>query len=415
MHQPDSIPAPPVAPARHPALRNVPLLYAIRVLFWAHFFAAVMVPFFTQWGGLKLAHVFYLNAWFMFCSFVLEVPTGTVADFLGRKTSLALGGLVAGGAAWLYVSEPSWVRFALGELCLAVAFTLHSGADEALLYDSLKAAGAEHTAVRVLARLEACKLIGINVGALSGGWIAAQWGLTAPMRAYALPCLLVFALSLALREVRPGGPAAPRAGYFEILRSGARFFLSHPVLRLLSLELAVTNALAWVIIWLYQPVLQAAGLPYRYFGLVHAGACVAQITFLAQVDRLERLFGSRRRLLLGATVIAGAALLALAFVRWLPLVIPLIAAGFAFSLPRVAIYTAHFNALIPSARRATVLSFASMTRTLAIVCFNPLTGRLAEWSLPVALATVGGLLCLLPWFSRLEERHLEQRGAEPTG
>lgn len=75
--------------------RNIPLLYAIRILFWSHFFAAVMVAFFTQWGGLKLSHVFYLNAWFMLCSFLLEVPTGTIADFLGRKVSLALGGLVA--------------------------------------------------------------------------------------------------------------------------------------------------------------------------------------------------------------------------------------------------------------------------------------------------------------------------------
>ena len=77
--------------------RNIPLLYAIRVLFCAHFFGAVLVPFFTKWGGLELSQVFYLNAWFMLCSFALEVPTGVIADFFGRKVSLALGGLVAAG------------------------------------------------------------------------------------------------------------------------------------------------------------------------------------------------------------------------------------------------------------------------------------------------------------------------------
>ena len=394
-----------VSPAQpQPAfLRNVGLLYAIRVLFWAHFFGAVMTQFFTEWGGLKLSQVFYLNAWFMLCSFLLEVPTGAIADFFGRKVSLALGGLVAAGGAILYASEPSLVRFVLAEAALAVAFTLHSGADEALLYDSLKAAGNEAAGVRVLARLEACKLIGINLGTLAGAWIAATWGLAAPMRAYAVPVMAVTVLSLFLREAPTGATAASRGNYRKILTAGGRFFWSHPALRRLSLELAVTNALAWAIIWLYQPLLQQCGLPLKWFGVVHASACLAQVGFLSQVERLTRWFGSRRRLLLISTVVAGVAMLLLAWLRWLPLVLPLIVIAFAFSLPRVAIYSAQFNALIPSAERATVLSFGSMIRTLAIVVLNPLTGLMADRSLALAFAVLGGLLTVLPWWSRVED------------
>lgn len=384
--------------------RNVPLLYAIRVLFWAHFFGAVMVPFFTQWGGLTLAQVFNLNAWFMLCSFLLEVPTGTIADFFGRKISLALGGLVAAGGALLYVSEPSWVRFALAETALAAAFTLHSGADEALLYDSLKADGDESAAVRVLGRLEACKLIGINLGTLAGSWIAATWGLTAPMRAYALPALAVFGLSLFLREAPTGAATATRKRYLRLLADGGRFFWSHAALRRLSLELAVTNALAWAIIWLYQPLLQRSGMALKWFGVIHAAACLAQVGFLSQVERLTQLCGSRRRLLLASTVAAGAAMVLLAWIRWLPALVPLLLVAFACSLPRVAIYTAQFNTLIPSAERATVLSFGSMIRTLAIVVLNPLTGLMADHSLALALAVLGGLLIVLPWFSRADDR-----------
>ena len=393
--------------------RNIPLLYAIRILFWSHFFAAVMVAFFTQWGGLKLSHVFYLNAWFMLCSFLLEVPTGTIADFLGRKVSLALGGLVAALGAWVYSANPSWSRFAVAELLFATAFTLHSGADEALAYDSLKAAGEEGSSVRVLSRLEACKLIGINVGTLTGAWIAANWGVTAPMRAYAIPTLLVFVLSLLLREVPTATETRSRRTYFRLLMDGGRYFATHPVLRLLSLELAITNALAWSIIWLYQPVALAAGIPLKFLGLVHATACVGQILFLTHVDTLIRWSGSRRRLLLFSTVLAGVAMLALGFVRSVPLVVPLIVIAFAFSLPRIAIYTAQFNALIPSDKRATVLSFASMVRTFGIVLFNPLTGLMADRSLTLALGVIGGLLCLVPWFSRLEEKHLEHSAASP--
>ena len=83
---------------------NLPKLFAIRLLFWMHFFAAVLVPFFTDWGGITLQQVFFLNAWFFLCSFLFEVPTGAVADFLGRKWSLALGSAVAVSGLLLYAA-----------------------------------------------------------------------------------------------------------------------------------------------------------------------------------------------------------------------------------------------------------------------------------------------------------------------
>jgi len=38
-------------------IRNIPRLYLIRALFWMHFFSAVIVPFYTTWGGITLAQV----------------------------------------------------------------------------------------------------------------------------------------------------------------------------------------------------------------------------------------------------------------------------------------------------------------------------------------------------------------------
>jgi len=59
---------------------NVWRLEAVRALFWTHFMAAVLVPFYTQWGGLTLTGVMLLNAWFMAWNFALEIPTGAVAQ-----------------------------------------------------------------------------------------------------------------------------------------------------------------------------------------------------------------------------------------------------------------------------------------------------------------------------------------------
>jgi MFS family permease len=371
-----------------------------------HFFAAVLVPFYTEWGGISLTEVLVLNAWFMFWSFVLEVPTGTVADFLGRKVSLALGSAVGLVGAVVYASAPSLGVFLAAELVMAVAYTLHSGADEALAYDSLAQIGETERAKRTLARLEASKLAGIVVATIAGGFIAARLGLRAPMLAYIVPAGAACLLALLLAEPPARASGASRPTYGRILVEGGRYFLAHRVLLLLTAELAVTNALAWGIIWLFQPLLARSGVPLAGFGLVHAAACLGQIAFLSRVEWAEARLGSRRHLLRLATAAAGVAFITLALTRWAPLVIVAIVAGFTFSLPRIPIFGAYMNRHIPSDKRATVLSVTSMCRTLAIVVVNPVIGLLADWSLSGTMALLGGGLVVLACLSRIEERHL---------
>ncbi len=393
--------------------RNVWLLYLICGLFWAHFFGAVLVPFYTTWAGLSLKHVFLLNAWFMLCCFLLEVPTGTVADYLGRKVSIALSGLVAALGASVYVSAPSLPTFVLAELLLAAAFTLQSGAVEALAYDSLKVSGvdAENVGAKVLARLEAWKLGGINIGLLIGSGIAAAWGVTAPMKAYAVPALLVFVLSLFLFEAGSKAATSQKPRYWEILREGGRYFVGHPDLRRWSWEMAITNALAWSIIWLCQPVLLSGGMSLAWLGVVQAAACFAEILYLTNVNTLERWCGTKERLINFSAFITGSAMVLLSLTTSLSLTIPLLIFAFAFGLTRVAVYGALLNAQIPSDKRATVLSYVSMWRTLGIVILNPLVGWLADWSLAGVLGMLGVGLVLLAWIMhRQSESRLLQPG-----
>ncbi len=83
-----------------------------------HFFSAVIIPFFTQWGGLKFSEVLYLNAWFMFWIFILEIPTGTVADFVSRKASVTLASVFGIIAVLIYISYPHIGVFMVGEVFL---------------------------------------------------------------------------------------------------------------------------------------------------------------------------------------------------------------------------------------------------------------------------------------------------------
>lgn len=391
-----------------PALRNnLWKMQAIRLLFWMHFFASVLVPFLRDWGGITFTQIFTLNAWFMFCNFLLEIPTGAIADRFGRRISLALGSFVSALGFLIYATVPRFEIFLLGELVLAISFTLMSGADEALVYDTLDQLGQRADAKRVYARLESCKLGGIIIGAVLGGFIAGSLGLRAPMLLGAVPAVLGGFVALSL--VEPGGMTGRRTAqsYAQLLRGGIRYFAGHPSLRVLALDMIGSASMAWLIIWLYQPQLERVGVGIALFGVVHAGMCVGQILLLSNIERIEAWVGSKRRYLFLSAVVPGLAYVCLAAADGVAGVVAAILVASAVGLSRPVLFTGYMNTHIPSAQRATVLSTVSMLRTLAVALINPVAGWLVDWGMRPALLILGIAAIALALVTRLEERHLE--------
>ncbi len=70
---------------------NLLKMAAVRLLFWTFLMSGVVIPFFREWGRLSYTQIFLLQAWFMLMNFLLEVPTGAVADRFGRKASITAG------------------------------------------------------------------------------------------------------------------------------------------------------------------------------------------------------------------------------------------------------------------------------------------------------------------------------------
>jgi MFS family permease len=376
--------------------RNVALVCAIRLLFWTHFVSAILVPFFRDWGGIGLDRILLLNAWFMFWGFALEVPTGAIADRFGRKVSATLGYALGALAVVAYVSAPRFEVFLAAEIVMALSYALVSGAEDALLYDSLAALGRSADVQRVAARAESLKLTGIVLGALGGAWLSGVVGLRATLALQALPMGAAALLGLALFEPPHSGDRERAAvSWAQIVRDGLGHLRRTPVLRALALDLVGVNALAFLMIWLYQPLLESAGIGQRWFGVVHVGLCLGQIALLQSAARIESVLGSHRALLTSFALGAGAAFVALGQVRSPWAVVPLVILAVSFGLARAPLMFAELNAHIPSERRATVLSGVSMLRTLAIVLANGAAALGTRASLHGTVLAAGVLLLAL--------------------
>ena len=113
----------------------------IRTLYLLGFFNSFMVvnPVFVpllQGHGLSMSQVLQTQALFALTIALLEVPSGYLADIWGRRNTIVVGAAFFALGFLCLLWADSFVEFLLYEVILGIGFSLISGADLALLYDT---------------------------------------------------------------------------------------------------------------------------------------------------------------------------------------------------------------------------------------------------------------------------------------
>ena len=227
----------------------------------------VIVLFFES-RGLRLSEVLLLQAWFAGLVLVLEVPSGYLADLLGRKRTLIVGSFFGGvGHLVLLFAEGFW-QLALFEGCLAVAFSLVSGANLALLYDSelaLRAAGGRAAGrPTAVGRL----FFATNLSEALAAFLCSLllvWSMEWAMYAQVASAWLAFALTFGL--VEPPGERMARESHASNLASVLRHLLvDDHLLRLTFLALCIWPLTTMFAVWLLQKHWEGQGIDVLWFG-----------------------------------------------------------------------------------------------------------------------------------------------------
>jgi MFS family permease len=384
---------------------NIWKIYLFQFFTSLHFLGGVLIPFFVDWGGLSFAQILFLQSWFLFCVFILEIPTGTVADYLGRKHSLILGALFTIIGAVTYTLYANFYLFMLAEFLWAVASALISGADEALLYDTLKKIKKEKESKKFFARLESVKMVGLMVAAPLGSLMGVYMSLRAPMFLMAIPFLFAAIIGFTFKEPKTTKKIESKR-YLIILKEGVKYFYKHKALKILALDVMVIASIAYLMIWLYQQILRDVGVGTVYFGLVHVFLVIGQLLVMNNYDFFEKLFGSKKRFIFASALITGISVIVAGLTKFLPVVLLAMICALAFGLGRRPLFASYLNKHIPTSKRATVLSSVSMFRRMFLIILNPIVGFAVDWSLSYTLIILGSIAVIFSFISQVKEEHL---------
>ena len=384
-------------------------MYLVNFLRNLHFFGAVAIPFFLDWANISYTRIFILEAFFMFWIFVLEIPTGVVADKYGRKASIILGGLFSAISISIFGFINNYWAFFLAEFIGALGFALLSGADKALIYDSLIQTKKDKDAKVFFSRYESAgtlgMLIGFPLGSLIAGSTSLPYPKTPPLTFIisGVFLLLTFFVALTLSEPKR------KEKVEEFIKEGFdgfKYIFKHKKLRVFALNFALISATTFFMFWFYQSLAGVVGIDVKYNGFIGAGFNLFSMLLLLNIKRIENLFGMKNILFYSA-ILPGLFFIGLFFFRSVYFVLVAIFLITGLKIMRSPALSDFMNRHIESRNRATVLSGVSMLEKIIVMILYPIVGLLADFSLWATFLFLGIATLIFSLMNRIESEHLE--------
>ena len=363
-------------------------------------------------AGLSIGEVFIANATFSAGMVLFEIPTGVVADTVGRRASYLLSIVVLAVTTILYLlaarADAGVGVFAAVSLVMGLGFTFYSGALEAWLVDALHSVGEDSDLDHVFARSQQVTGAAMLVGTTAGGFLG-QIDLGVPFGVRAVLLAGLFAISWRTMHdlgftPRPLELSNIGAELREQTRVGVAYGWRDHGLRLLMLAGIVRGAFfAWAF-YSAQPYLLLLLDDDKIWviGVVTALMSLSMIVGNQIVELLTRRCGRRSSIILGASVVATIASVVMGVTDSFWIAVPsflLVTGALGVVTPVRQAYVHH---VAPSEHRATVISFDAMIGSIGGVGGQLGLGRLAgSASAPVDGFSqgyiVGGLTTALVW------------------
>jgi MFS family permease len=356
---------------------NLPLLNAFAFLKMTLFPMAIITLFWKDRIGLSLGDILLLQAIFSIATIAMEYPSGYLSDRLGYRFSLFLASLL-GITGWAtYTVAGSFATVLLAEIQLGISYAFISGADSALLFETLRSQEREEEYLLHDGRMTAWAQVGEAAGAIGAGVLYA-WAPLLPFFLQVAVWLVAWLICRQLQEPVGHIPEPIVSHRREAMDIARRALIEAPPLRWALLFGAVLGLASFFPVWLVQPYMQDCGVPLAWFGPIWAIANLMVSLGSILSARAQFHFGTRGViwlcLILTATGYLGlAATTAIWGFAWYFLLT--LMRGLQGPLLRL-----HIQQRSRRSERASILSLKSLLFRLGFVAAAPLVGSLADRS-----------------------------------
>jgi MFS family permease len=314
-----------------------------------------------------------------------ELPSGYLADVWGCRKTLLFGTVMGTIGILIYSLSSLFSSFVIAEIILGIGFSFVSGADSAMLYDSLKAENREEEYIKHEGRITSSGNFAEALAGVAGGLLA-----TISLRTPYYFQIFVAAIGIPAAYLLQEPKHALERTHLKMkeILSIVKITYQQPQMRSAILISSFTGAATLTYAWFVQPYFQKAGVPVSVFGILWTMLNLTAGVFSIYAYRIERLLGHRITLLLIVVLIS------LGFILTsIEISLTGIAILFGFYMVRglaTPVLKDQINQFTDSKVRATILSIRNFEIRIIFAAVGPGLGYLTDnFSLQTALMVTG--------------------------
>ena len=370
---------------------NLKIAYFLAFCGELFFPIAVWLFFYTRFLNFK--QIVLMTAVSSLLGLCLQVPTGALADFIGRKTTIVISYFLWVITMIATAYARTFTVFMLIAAGNALVNALYYGSFEALVYDSLKENHEENQYSYVASRIEAITWVGLFVGSIFGGFMFEIW-FRLPFVAQSIIALTAAIMSLKLVEPKKESKKYQFKSFIaQNIQGFKELFQSFKISRL-SLIFIVIGAgynIASSILGISQG--REYGLSPEIVGIIFAIGYLFSATASHFYPKLKNIFGVKKLFIFSTAIL----LLSFLLAKFVGVFI-----GVILIIGRLASSTTYnntksitLNNVISSDNRATTLSTVGLLVSLPYAIFGYFIGDFIDKNSPNSFAFLLGIILII--------------------
>ncbi|WP_427338261.1 MFS transporter [Caloranaerobacter sp. DY30410] len=393
--------------------RNIKTYYIYSIFADLLILGPIIVLFLTA-KGLSFTEIMLLQSVAAISVVIFEVPTGAFADKFGRKVSMLIGAILWATSLLIYILGTKFLTFMLAEITFSLGATLKSGADTALIYDSLKSIGREREFQSIEGYARSLALYAQAVGSIIAGFVY-KVNIFLPL--YISIGFMFITAIVILNFIEPpieGKKGKYGSNYLKQIKESGIYIARHEKIKAIMLFSMIFFIFYRAGFWYFQPYMESVKIPVEYFGIIFFIFNIVAAITSKRCHLIMEKTKPRTLSFMAFLIILSFALLGVIRV-WVG-VLAILLQQMARGLYR-PVTTKYLNKHIPSDKRATILSFQSLITNIAVAVTLPFMGVLKDSTdiFTTHLILAGIMLVLVLAVMRYMNKRLGVKQAEKSG
>lgn len=324
---------------------------------------------------------------------IMELPSGALADLIGRKFTILLGFIAGALSSFIVLWADNFGGFLIAILLMGLSDSFRSGAEEALIFDSLKQDNEENQTEKVYANNNIIYQIGLILATASGGLIY-SFNQKLPFLLYFISLLLGAGFCYLYIEPKIDSDKFTLKNYLRQIRDGSKEVFKNEYTKILSIYFIVVAGITWASTLYFNAYMMVdLGFNDDIRGYLSAIMRLLNVIIISTILKNNKLFNWKRTIWFFPIVM----LLGYLPGKWLNgyFGLPFIQAAMIMGTARWIILSPLTNRAFSSKYRATAISFLSLMVGFVYI----LTTSISSYIIPnfgvKSMYSILGILTLL--------------------